>query len=458
MTTSPDSPPAKPPPSQPKTTRRKAARRLGPGLAARAAAQDLLADVLLRHRLLDDAFDGSPDVAALPDRDRAFVRLLAATTLRHLGRIDDLVDRCLARPLPAAAAPVRMLLRLGACQLVFLDTPPHAAISTAVDLVKHGSLAGYGGLINAVLRRIDREGRDWAAAQDGARLDTPDWLWSSWVAAYGEETARAIAEAGGREAPTDITVGGDPAPWAERLDAEILPTGSLRRRQPGDVAALPGYDEGVWWVQDTAAALPARLLGPVADRRVADLCAAPGGKTLQLAAAGARVTALDRSAARLRRLEDNLRRTGLTATIVAADAAEWRPEDLFDAVLLDAPCTATGTLRRHPDGLRLKGPADIPKMAAVQARLLRAAADMVAPGGRLIYCVCSLQTEEGPGIVDPFLAERPDFVRRPIGPDEVGGLPALLSPEGDLRTLPCHLAEQGGMDAFFAARLERREP
>ncbi len=438
-------------------SRRPPSRSAQPGLATRAAAAALLSEVLVRHRLLDEAFESDPDVAALAGRDRAFVRLLTATTLRHLGRIDDLLDRCLERPLPPAAARIRTLLRLGVCQLVFLDTPPHAAISTAVDLVKHGPLAGYGGLINAVLRRIDRDGRDWAAAQDGVRLDIPDWLWQSWVSAYGEDLARKIAEAGGNEAPTDITVANDPAVWAEALEAEILPTGTLRRRQPGDVSALPGFQDGAWWVQDAAAALPARLLGPVAGRAVADLCAAPGGKTLQLAAAGARVTALDRSAARLGRLEDNLRRTGLAARLVTADAVQWRPEELFDAVLVDAPCTATGTLRRHPDGLHLKQPGDVARLTGLQTRLLRAAADMVAPDGCLVYCVCSLQPEEGIDIVRAFLAERPDFVRRPVAPAEVGGLAELVTPDGDLRTLPCHLGPLGGMDAFFAARLERKK-
>ncbi len=423
---------------------------------ARATALDLLAAVLGHRRLLDEAFDADPAVARLPERDRAFARLLAATTLRRLGEIDALLARCVETPLPAKAARVRDVLRLGACQLLFLATPPHAAISTGVELLKHGPLAGYSGLVNAVLRRLDRDGRAWAADQDAARLDTPDWLWRSWSAAYGEAMARAIAGANLREAPTDLTVAGDPAPWAERLDAELLPTGSLRRHGHGDLTQLPGFAEGNWWVQDAAAALPARLLGDVRGQRVADLCAAPGGKTLQLAAAGARVTAVDRSARRLGRVGENLARLRLEAEVIAADATTWRPDTPFDAVLLDAPCSATGTLRRHPDGLWLKRPGDVAKLAALQTRLLEAAGAMVAGGGTLVYCVCSLEPEEGVAQVERLLAAGAPFTRAPIRPDEVGGLAELLTPDGDLRTLPCHLADQGGMDAFFAARLQRQ--
>jgi len=421
---------------------------------ARSVAASLLDAVLNHRRLLDDCFDADPAVAGLAERDRAFARLLAATTLRRLGQIDALIAACLDKKLPTKASGALHALRLGVCQLLFLDTAPHAAISTSVELLKHGPLAGYAGLVNAVLRRLDREGRTLVAGQDAARLNTPDWMWMSWTRAYGETTAREIATAHLSEAPTDIWVAGDPAIWAERLGAELLPTGSLRRRSPGEITGLPGFAEGAWWIQDAAAALPARLLGPVEGRRVVDLCAAPGGKALQLAAGGARVTAVDRSAKRLGRLVANLARLGLTAEIVEADATLWRPEQTFDAVLLDAPCSATGTLRRHPDGLWLKSPADVTKMAALQGRLLAAAAALLEPGGTLVYCVCSLEPEEGIAQVEALLETAP-LARRPIWPDEVGGLGELITPDGDLRTLPCHLAERGGIDAFFAARLIR---
>jgi len=423
--------------------------------AARAVAASLLDDVLNHRRLLDDSFDLEPKVAALAGRDRAFARLLAATTLRRLGQIDALIALCIEKKLPVKAAGALQALRLGICQLLFLDTPPHAAISTSVEMLKHGPMAGYAGLVNAVLRRLDREGRELVAAQDAARLNTPDWMWMSWLRAYGEDGARAIATAHLREAPTDITTAGDPAAWAERLEAELLSTGSLRRHGSGDITALPGFDEGAWWVQDAAAALPVHLFGEVAGRRVVDLCAAPGGKTLQLAAAGAQVTALDRSAKRLGRVSANLARLGLSAEIIEADAATWRPEGDFDAVLLDAPCSATGTLRRHPDGLWLKSPADVTKLAALQGRLLKAAAALLRPGGILVYCVCSLEPEEGFGQVAALLGSGVPLARVPIRAEEVGGLGELLTPDGDLRTLPCHLAERGGMDAFFAARLVR---
>ena len=420
----------------------------------RAIALDLLSAVLDRNRLLDDVLDDKR-LSTMDERDRGFVRLLLATTLRRLGQIDDLIETCVAKPLGAKSAMASHALRLGIAQLLFLDVAAHAAISTSVDLVKKTPLAGFAKLVNAVLRRLDRDGAAMVAAQDAPLLNTPDWLWRSWTAAYGEEGARAIATAHLTEAPVDITVASDPQGWAARLEAEILPTGTLRRRGGGSVAGLAGFDEGAWWVQDVAAALPARLLGDVSGKQVADLCAAPGGKALQLAAAGGLVTAVDRSGKRLVRFTDNLARLGLSAQVVEADAGTWTPPQPFDAILLDAPCSATGTLRRHPDVARHKNPAEITKLAMVQARLLRAAIPMLKPGATLVYCVCSLEPQEGVEQVEALLAEGAPLRRLPIGADEVGGLSQLLTPLGDLRSLPCHLAELGGMDAFFAARLQR---
>ncbi|EME69342.1 tRNA and rRNA cytosine-C5-methylase [Paramagnetospirillum caucaseum] len=420
----------------------------------RHIAVDLLSMVLDKGRLLDDVLDDSR-LKDLDERDRGFVRMLLGTTLRRLGQIDALIAHCVDKPMRAGAAWAEHALRLGICQLMFLDVPPHAAISTSVDLVKGGSQAGFAKLLNAVLRRLDRDGREMVAAQDAGLLNTPEWLWRSWGRAYGEDVARAIASAHLAEAPMDITVAADPQGWAERLEAEILPTGSLRRSGGGAVAGLPGFDEGKWWVQDAAAALPALLLGDVKGKAVADLCAAPGGKALQLAAAGADLTALDRSAKRLVRFTDNLRRLGLTANVVEADAGAWVPPQPFDAILLDAPCSATGTLRRHPDVARHKNPAEVMKLAGVQARLLRAAVGMLKPGGLLVYCTCSLEPEEGPEQIAALLAEGAPLERLPIVAEEVGGLSELITPEGDLRTLPCHLGDRGGMDAFFAARLRK---
>lgn len=406
--------------------------------------------MLLERRALDAALAAHSGFGGLSVRDRAFARLLAATVLRRLGEIDAALALLLDRPLAPGAARVMNALRLGAAQRLFLDTPPHAAVDTTVRLLD-GRLAGFKGLANAVLRKV-------AAAETppgAARLDTPDWLWRSWVTAHGEADAAAIAAAHLAEPPLDLTVARDAATWCDRLQATLLPTGSLRRPIGGDPSALPGYDEGAWWVQDAAAALPARLLGPVAGRRVIDLCAAPGGKTAQLAAAGAEVTAVDRSAARLARLRANLRRLGLEAQVVEADAAAWRPDRPADAVLLDAPCTATGTIRRHPDIARIKTAGDVARMAAVQDRLLRAAVEMTAPGGRLVYATCSLQPEEGPDRIAALLQEGAPVRLDGISATELPGLSGAIRPDGMVRTLPCHWNELGGIDGFFIARLER---
>jgi 16S rRNA (cytosine967-C5)-methyltransferase len=423
--------------------------------SARAVALELLVAVLRRRQPLDQALERHEGLAELSGRDRGFARLLVTTTLRKLGQIDDALSRLVDRPLAAKAAGAKDLLRLGAAQLLFLGTPPPAAVDSTVTLATGAQLAPYRALINAVLRRLAREGAALLADQDAARLNLPAWLWTSWTAAYGEDTVRAIAETLAGEPPLDISVKADGAAWAERLGAEILPTGSLRLIHAGAVTDLPGYDEGAWWVQDVAAALPARLLGEVRGHTVADLCAAPGGKAAQLAAAGASVIAVDRSAARLERVSANLARLRLAATNVASDVQSWKPPQPMRHVLLDAPCSATGTLRRHPDIAWLKSQADIDRMVPVQNRLLAAAIEALAPGGLLVYCVCSLQPEEGPERIAALLASGAPVRRQPIRAEEVGGLDAAITADGDLRTLPRHLAERGGMDGFYAARLVR---
>jgi 16S rRNA (cytosine967-C5)-methyltransferase len=414
--------------------------------------------VLRGGQPLEDTMARHAGFAGLQGSDRAFARLLVTTVLRRLGEIDTALDARIERPLPDRAQAATDVLRLGAAQLLFLDTPPHAAVDTAVRLAERTGQDRFKGLVNAVLRRLARE-RSQAQLPEAAaaRLNTPDWLWRSWATAYGEAVAEAIAVQHLHEAPLDFTLR-DPSTsafWAERLEAIPLPGGSLRRPAGGRVEALAGYGEGAWWIQDVAASLPARLLGSVAGKRVIDLCAAPGGKTLQLASAGARVTAVDLSPRRLERLSENLRRTGFKAEVVCADAATWRPETFADAVLLDAPCSATGTIRRHPDIARNKTAADVTRLPRVQRRLLDAAAAMLRPAGVLVYAVCSLQPEEGPELVAAALRDGLPLERLPIQTEELPGLQSAALPHGDVRTLPSFWAARGGMDGFYISRLRR---
>lgn len=425
------------------------------GLDARNAALSALVAVLRKHQPLDAHLDIDPEVRALSPRDRAFARALVATTLRRLGQIDALLDGYLTKPLPSRARTTRDILRLGCCQILFLDVPPHAAVDTAVRLAKQHRQKDYANLVNGVLRRAEREGEAVVAEQDAARLNTPEWLWTSWRGTYGEDTCRAIARAHLNPAPLDITVKAEPARWAERLGGIALATGSVRVTDAGPVTDMPGFGDGAWWIQDAAATLPATLLGDVKGKKVLDLCAAPGGKTLQLAHRGAHVTAVDRSEKRLERLRDNLSRLELSAEVLASDGLQWNPEHAFDAVLLDAPCSATGTIRRHPDLSHLKGPADVETLTGVQERLLRRAAGWLKPGGVLVYCTCSLENAEGPAQISRLLAAAPGLALSPLTADDVPGLPEAIDKNGMLRTLPSQLHEIGGLDGFFAARLIR---
>ena len=420
---------------------------------ARDVALELIGAVLRRKRPLDDAIEESAAMHQLAGRDRAFARLLVATVLRRLGQIDALIAQCLNVPLAPRAMLVQDILRLGVAQLLFLRTPPHAAVATSVDLAQSRGFVSHKGLVNAVLRRLSIEGPERIETQDAPRLNTPDWLWQSWSRAYGEPTARAVATAHLKEAPLDLSLRNDAETWGAALEGVLLPTGTLRRAAGGALATLPGYAEGAWWVQDAAAALPARLFGDVADRDVIDLCAAPGGKTAQLATAGARVTAVDRSARRLERLVANLKRLDLAVEAVGADALSWRPPRPAQAVLLDAPCSTTGAIRRHPDVPHLKSPEDVARLSMVQENLLLAAIDMLRPGGMLVYCTCSLESEEGPERIESLLHSGAPVARIGIEADEIGAEPEWITPEGDLRTLPCHFHAYDGIDGFYCARL-----
>jgi 16S rRNA (cytosine967-C5)-methyltransferase len=413
---------------------------MAPTDPTRTVALQLLRCVFDRHRPLESGLD---EVPAAP-RDRAAGHRLAAAVLRRTASLDAALEPWLRRAPPS---DVRHILRLGAAGLLLLDTPAHAAVGTSVALARAQGLAPFAGLVNAVLRRVAEAGPAVLATLDGPRHDTPAWLWARW----GED-ARAIATAHQHEATLDLTVKRDVPPLpGERL----LPTGS-RRLPPGTpVADLPGYEEGDFWVQDAAAALPARLLAPQPGETIADLCAAPGGKTAQLAAAGARVFALDRDASRLARLTSNMARLHLDCVTVQADATAWTSPNPLDAVLLDAPCSATGTIRRHPDVPHLKREAEIAGLTEQQDRLLAHAATLLAPGGRLVYAVCSLQQAEGADRIAAALASGL-WQEDPFTAGELAMLPEARNAEGHLRTHPGLWPDLGGMDGFFAARLRRR--
>jgi 16S rRNA (cytosine967-C5)-methyltransferase len=429
-------------------------------LAARRAAADILGAVLDRRQPLDQALEENKAFTALEPRDRAFVRMMVTTVLRRLGQIDDFISRATNRAEAPKPPLLHNILRLGMVQIAFMAAPDYAVVDTAVNLAGASGLERQKGLVNAALRRAAKEWRGWSEKQDASRVNIPEWLLKEWIADYGLRTAAEIAQASLAEAPLDITAKNpsEREQWAQALQATVLPTGSLRRATGGQITALPGYAEGAWWIQDAAAAIPARLFGDLAGKTVIDLCAAPGGKTAQLASMGAHVIALDRSAPRLKRLEENLQRVQLekNVTVETADAGLWQPKAPAEFILLDAPCTATGTIRRHPDVMHLKTAQDGARLAALQTRLLDNAASMLASGGTLIYCTCSLQKSEGEMQVESLLARNGRVERLPIKPEEIGGAPDMVSPAGDLRLLPFHMAVHGGCDGFYAARLTKK--
>ena len=430
---------------------------LAAGEGARGAAQDILSDVLRKRRPLDAATEEELAHAKLSPRDAGFARAISHETLRRFGQLDALIRTFVAKlPVPHRAGPTIEILLAGACELLFLDVAPHAAVDGANRLAAADDKAvHFKPLINAALRRISREGKDVLAAQDAERLSAPDWLWQRWCDAYGEDTARTIARAHLAQPPLDILGVDELASLQTLPGALVLPGGTVRLRDQGRIDELPGYGEGRWWVQDFAASLPARLLGDVKGATVIDLCAAPGGKTAQLAAAGANVIAVEREASRVATLKTNLERLKISADIVEMDLRDYTPEKPAPFVLLDAPCSATGTVRRHPDLPWMKSAADIVACADGAHELLDAAAGMVAENGVLVFAVCSLEPEEGVEQVAHFLRRHPEFQREPVAPSDVFGLEELISVNGDLRTLPSHLSDQGGMDGFFASRLRR---
>lgn len=429
-----------------------------PGLNARRFAADALLAILHKRRSLEEVFESGETgeaFRALEERDRALARMIVATSLRRAGSLQMILEQFLQAGWPEDVR-VHAILLAGAAQILLLDVPDHAAVDLSVRLASEVRNKRYAGLVNAVLRRVALDGRTKLDSLDPA-FDTPPWLRERWGKTYGEENLRAIAEAHRIEPALDVTPKGDPEAVAAKLDGIVLPTGSVRLAGKGAVAQLPGYTEGEWWVQDAAATIPAKLLGEVRGLRVADLCAAPGGKTAQLANAGANVTAVDRSAPRLKRLEQNLARLNLRAEVICADAATWSAEP-FDAILLDAPCSATGTIRRHPDILWQKQPEDLAALTQLQARLLDNAAALLKPGGTLVYSTCSLEPDEGELQIEALLARHTDLARVPIDSGESPDSRSLTV-RGDLRTLPFHMPHPeprlGGCDGFFANRLRK---
>ncbi|MBX2833634.1 MAG: MFS transporter [Micavibrio sp.] len=430
----------------------------GAGVFAREIALEIVESVLQRKQALDHVLEQSEGLKKLAPRDRAFVRMLVATTIRRLGQINDLIDKALEKEAPKNTK-LYNILRLGVAQIAFMDVPDHAAVDTAVQLAENCRLSGQKNFVNGLLRTIARVGREWKERQDEGQLNMPAWLKEQWGQDYGLAVMAEIAKANLSEAPLDITIKdeGERTYWANALKATELPNGSLRRISGGAVHDLSGFTEGQWWVQDASAALPVKLFGDVSGQIVYDLCAAPGGKTMQLAALGAQVVALDRSAQRLKRLEQNLSRMRLAhkVDVQVGDAASWKPSEPAAMILLDAPCSATGTVRRHPDVLHLKTPRDVERLSHIQGEILDNAFANLMVGGVLIYCTCSLQKEEGEGQVEAFLARTPTAERLPILAPEIGDWDEIVTEQGDVRVLPFHQAAKGGMDGFYIARLTK---
>jgi 16S rRNA (cytosine967-C5)-methyltransferase len=435
-----------------------------PGLAVRQAAAAALAEIIVNGRTLDERLasdEAAGRLSRFDVRDRALMRSIVIVALRRYGTIKAILAELLERGLPKKAQSLEWILAVAAAQILFMDVPDHAAVDLAVHATKReNSTQPFASLVNGVLRNMTR-GKDALLAKTDPSADIPSWLLARWRKTYGDETAAKITAILREEPTLDLSVRSDAAQWAERLGGIVLPTGSVRLSTHKPVSELEGYADGQWWVQDVSAALPARLLATAPGERVADLCAAPGGKTIQLALSGAKVTALDRSAERMKRVAANLQRMGAEADLQVGDANSFDAGP-FDAILLDAPCTATGTIRRNPDVAWTKRASHIQSMVAAQAKMLDRSISLLKPGGRLVYCTCSLEPEEGELQVAALLRRNPDVVRLPISAEEIGGLAGCLTPEGEVRTLPHDLPgpepRLSGMDGFFMARLGRKKP
>ena len=421
---------------------------------ARAVAFTVLQDVLLGKTPLRQSLANSQAFQNLNDIDRQFSRNLISTTLRHYGHIRQIIAGKLQHPLPPQAAPVELALALGITQLYYARVPDHAAVATSVGILEDSRFSRYKGLVNAILRRCANEREQRAAAPLAPLTNFPDWLQQSWVTAYGHDAASAAAAVLLLQPPLDVTVFENSEAFAKLTSGTLLPGGTVRLSSSGLIPDLPGFPEGAFQIQEAAASLPVKLLAEsgLLGKTVIDACAAPGGKSIQLAKAGAIVTAIDHSAARLKTMQHNLTRCVADVRVVNADAGRWQPDAPVDIVLLDAPCSATGTLRRNPDVAWLKTPEMLDELVGVQEKLLRRAAGWVKPGGTLLYSVCSLQPNEGEAQIGAFLSAHPDWQRAPFRAADVP-VPGAVNTDGDIRILPHYWADHGGIDGFFMARL-----
>lgn len=418
-----------------------------PITSARSAAVYLLDQVLGEGRLMSELIAGGA-LEALAPADRARAQRLAGDTLRGLARADRLLSKHLRKPPPL---PVFNVLRAGTVELA-QGGDAHGVVNEAVAIIgRHPRHNRLKGLINAVLRKMADEAP--AKWNDLRQPGLPHWLRGPLVEAWGKGAVAAMERAHFEGAPLDLTVKSDAEAWAARLGGTVLPTGSVRLRDAGQVSALPGYDSGAWWVQDAAAALPVQVLDPQPGERVLDLCAAPGGKTMQLAARGAQVTALDISERRMARVAENLARTGLMAECVVGDALEHA--GVYDAVLLDAPCSATGTIRRHPDLPHAKDGSDFGALIELQAAMVDHALGLLAPGGRLVFCTCSLLPDEGECQVEEVLLRHPGLTADRSAFDRPGIAPEWITEEAGLRLRPDYWPDLGGMDGFYVACLRK---
>lgn len=429
-----------------------------PGFQARAAAVKIMSAVIGQKTPLDGMLDdhhGNPAFNVLSLQDRALVRAILNSGLRHLTWIDAIFNSYLDKPLPEGASHLRHILSVAATQILFLDVPDHSAVDIAVEQARRDPRSSrFANLVNALLRRLGREKHEVLEGVSKVVSPLPAWYQKRLIATYGADVTKAIGAAFLTLAPIDLTVKSNPQHWADTLGGVVLPTGTVRLDKfEGSVADLPGFTDGEWWVQDAAAAIPARLLGDIRGKRVADLCAAPGGKTAQLIVQGAEVTAVEQSASRIKRMKSNFDRLGLNAEIVNERLEDYEPAELFDAVLLDAPCSSTGTIRRHPDVLWTKGVEDIETLAGVQYRLLTSACGLVRSGGIIVFSNCSLDRLEGEELVEKLLAKTPGIERVAIDPNDWPGLEQAINDKGEFRTTPAML---GGMDGFFAAVLRKK--